>query len=154
MEGDVFTRMPEDILRKFAEQGVNGAKKELYNRSISFLRPSSPPIIQRPLQSDQNVLKNEKQMEKEIPTTTPIEEQRISSNVTGRRCADCGDVIPQDRITINPRVIRCTECQGVFERTKGYKRQMKSNEGIAGSRKDNKRMRSRDWGDMRNRSRG
>lgn len=69
-------------------------------------------------------------------------------------CIDCGKIIPKERLDAKPNATRCVKCQSNIEKEKGFKRSIKENDGIAGSREDNKKMRARDWGDMRRRSRG
>lgn len=50
MNDNVFTKMPEDVLKKFADLGVVGAKKELHNRKIATSVFSTQPMIQKRLE--------------------------------------------------------------------------------------------------------
>lgn len=69
-----------------------------------------------------------------------------------RICVDCSGVISAQRVKATPGSIRCIGCQSKFEST--HDTRARIDEGIAGTRKENKRMRGQLWGDMRNRSRG
>lgn len=53
-----------------------------------------------------------------------------------------------------PHANRCTACQAEFEQQVPVVRQLQINEGIAGSRRDWKLMRSRQWSDIKHRSMG
>lgn len=70
----------------------------------------------------------------------------------GRPCNDCGRTIPQARISANPNASRCVACQSSYE--KAHDTRQKAGEGIGGTRAENKQLRARLWGDMRNRGRG
>ena len=76
----------------------------------------------------------------------------IKTAAHARLCVDCGDVIPLARIKAAPTVFRCIKCQSAFEHT--HDTRPRINEGIAGTRDENKKMRGQLWGDMRNRGRG
>ena len=65
-------------------------------------------------------------------------------------CLECSGRIPAERV--RAKLTLCVTCQSAFEST--HDTRAKIDEGIAGTRKDNKRMRGQLWGDIRNRSRG
>lgn len=67
-------------------------------------------------------------------------------------CIECGVVIPHARIEAVPTVSRCIKCQSAFEHT--HDTRPRINEGLAGTREENKKMRGQLWGDMRNRGQG
>lgn len=69
-----------------------------------------------------------------------------------RLCIECGGVIPHARVVAVPAVSRCVKCQSVFEHTHDTRPHI--NEGLAGTRDENKKMRGQLRGDMRNRGRG
>jgi hypothetical protein len=72
-------------------------------------------------------------------------------------CIDCGHVIPPEHArAIQFIALRCMDCQALIERKTRKEEQNGTtrryiNEGLAGSREDNKKMRARDWGDMQKR---
>ena len=70
-----------------------------------------------------------------------------------RLCVDCGELIPKARVAAVPDVQRCTKCQSLVERRDPAITKRKIDEGLAGSRDDNKKMRARQWGDMMSRHR-
>jgi phage/conjugal plasmid C-4 type zinc finger TraR family protein len=76
----------------------------------------------------------------------------IETAADARLCVECGVVIPHARVVAVPTVSRCVKCQSVFERT--YDTRPHIDEGLAGTRNDNKKMRGQLWGDTRNRGRG
>jgi len=78
--------------------------------------------------------------------------ESIESVTDARLCIECGAVIPQARVIAVPTVSRCVKCQEEFERTHDTRQHI--NEGLAGTRDENKKMRGQLWGDMRNRGRG
>jgi hypothetical protein len=63
-------------------------------------------------------------------------------------CIDCGELIPPARVKAVPNVQRCAKCQSLLERRDPSITKRRMDEGLAGSRDDNKKMRSRQWGDM------
>jgi RNA polymerase-binding transcription factor DksA len=67
-------------------------------------------------------------------------------------CVDCGANIPSSRVEAVPTVSRCIKCQSEFEHTHDTRPHI--NEGLPGTRDENKKMRGRLWGDVRNRGRG
>lgn len=70
-----------------------------------------------------------------------------SSNVA--ICISCRKKISNSRLRVDPKAIRCHSCQSEMESLVGHTRQI--NEGIAGTREDNKKMRGQVWSDVRNR---
>lgn len=68
-----------------------------------------------------------------------------------RLCIECGVVISQARVVAAPSVSRCVKCQAEFERTHDTRPHI--NEGLAGTRDENKKMRGQLRGDMSNRGR-
>jgi len=70
--------------------------------------------------------------------------------VCERICVDCGDPIPAARIAALPATIRCVLCQTAFEKINRPARFI--DEGIGGTREDNKKERGRVWGDTVRRS--
>jgi hypothetical protein len=58
-----------------------------------------------------------------------------------RYCVDCSRVIPTARLNLNPSASRCIKCQTSFEKTHDTRAHI--NEGLAGTRSDNIRMRYR-----------
>lgn len=83
---------------------------------------------------------------------TPPCSESVESVTDARLCIECGVVIPQARVVAVPTVSRCVKCQAEFERTHDTRTHI--NEGLAGTRDENKKMRGQLWGDMRNRGRG
>lgn len=83
---------------------------------------------------------------------TPSSSRSIKSAAYDRLCVDCGVVIPHARVEATPSVSRCVKCQSTFEHT--HDTRPRINEGLAGTRDENKKMRGQLWGDMRNRGRG
>jgi len=83
--------------------------------------------------------------------TSPSSES-VESATDARLCIECGVVIPRARVVAVPTVSQCVKCQGEFERTHDTRPHI--NEGLAGTRDENKKMRGQLWGDMRNRGRG
>ena len=88
-----------------------------------------------------------------IPTqphrTRPIQTKRSEDFL----CIDCGGLIPPARVEAIPNVQRCTKCQSLFESRDPSIFKRRVDEGLAGSRDDNKKMRARQWGDMQRRRR-
>lgn len=78
--------------------------------------------------------------------------QSIESVTDTRLCIECGLVIPQARLVAVPSVSRCIKYQSEFERTHDTRPHI--DEGLAGTRGENKKMRGQLLGDMRNRGRG
>ena|ERR1019366_2149695 len=74
------------------------------------------------------------------------------SAVNARLCVDCGAIIPSSRVEAVPTVSRCIKCQSEFEYTHDTRPHI--NEGLPGTRDENKKMRGQLWGDVRNRGRG
>lgn len=58
-----------------------------------------------------------------------------------RYCVDCSRAIPTARLNLNPNASRCIKCQTSFEKTHDTRAHI--NEGLAGTRSDNIRMRYR-----------
>jgi len=56
-----------------------------------------------------------------------------------RLCIDCGDPIPASRVATTPNVSRCIKCQSEFERKHDTRPHI--NEGLAGTREANKKIR-------------
>lgn len=75
-----------------------------------------------------------------------------ASMADARLCIDCGVVIPHARVVAVPTVSRCVKCQSAFEHTHDTRPHI--NEGLAGTRDENKKMRRQLWGDLLNRGRG
>lgn len=42
--------------------------------------------------------------------------QPVEAGDSARRCMDCEEIIPQDRLKAMPEALRCVECQSDFER--------------------------------------
>ena len=89
--------------------------------------PQKPPVINRPI-------------------------EKIAHQAPQRLCIDCQKKIPEARLAISPSAVRCVSCQSAFEKT--HDTRPKINEGLAGTREENKRMRGQIWGEIRGRSRG
>lgn len=88
------------------------------------------------------------QTDPSIPSTSlPTKSKKID-----RLCVECGVVIPPARVVAIPTVSRCVKCQSAFENSHDTRPHI--DEGIAGTRDENKKMRGQLWGDMRNRGRG
>lgn len=68
-------------------------------------------------------------------------------------CIDCGSSIPQKRLDAVPNANRCVRCLESLEAHNPNKVTRRIDEGIGGTRDDNKKMRARNWGDMQNRGR-
>lgn len=83
---------------------------------------------------------------------TPPSSESVEFVTDARLCIECGVIIPQARVVAVPTVSRCVKCQAEFERTHDTRPHI--NEGLAGTRNENKKMRGQLWGDMRNRDRG
>ena len=66
-------------------------------------------------------------------------------------CVDCGTKIPEARLQASPNTRRCVGCQNRMENKNPGIVSRRINEGIGGTREDNKRMRAKDWSDLRNR---
>lgn len=69
-----------------------------------------------------------------------------------RSCVDCEEPIPRDRLTALPSAIRCVTCQQAFEKTREYR--IFIDEGMGGTRDDNKRERGQVLRGIRERGRG
>jgi hypothetical protein len=106
----------------------------------TFAQPASKPIKRPPRNS---AAPSSQAPRAKIPTLLAPGE---------RVCLECSGAISAQRAKAVPGVIRCVGCQSKFE--SGHDGRARIDEGIAGTRKDNKRMRGQLWGDMRNRSRG
>ncbi|HEY9276820.1 MAG TPA: hypothetical protein VIO87_01275 [Methylotenera sp.] len=89
---------------------------------------------------DKNIHLNKNQGEKQQLKTMPL-------NQSKRLCLDCGQSIPEARN--DPR---CVSCKGIWEKT--HDTRTRINEGIAGTRDANKRMRAGLYGDIIKRSKG
>jgi hypothetical protein len=68
-----------------------------------------------------------------------------------RECDDCGNIIPPQRVEAIPNVTRCVRCQTEYEKRHDTKAHI--NEGIAGTREENKRLRGQLQSDIRKRGR-
>lgn len=79
-----------------------------------------------------------------IHTSVPTTSLRASSNE--RFCIECGIVINRERLETVPTASRCVKCQSRFEATHDTRPHI--NEGIAGTREENKKMRGQLWGDI------
>lgn len=86
------------------------------------------------------------------PATRPDPGLVKSPTVDARLCIDCGAVIPPARVKAVPSVARCVKCQSAFEHTHDTRPHI--NEGLPGTRDENKKMRGQLRDDMRNRGRG
>lgn len=75
----------------------------------------------------------------------------LSDEASDRVCVECGRFIPAARIELIPTALRCAGCESMAEKSSDFHRYV--DEGIAGSRDEHKKMRARDWGDMRKRGR-
>ncbi|HEV8552718.1 MAG TPA: TraR/DksA C4-type zinc finger protein [Casimicrobiaceae bacterium] len=80
------------------------------------------------------------------------EPSALQNDGGSRLCVDCEDAIPSDRLVAIPSAIRCVSCQNAFEKCKDFRKYV--DEGLSGTRKDNKIERSRVWGEIKRRSRG
>jgi len=76
----------------------------------------------------------------------------VISESQDRLCIDCEKPIPEARLAVSPKSIRCVKCQFAYE--KKHDTSPKINEGIAGTRDENKRMRAQIWGEIRKRNTG
>lgn len=74
------------------------------------------------------------------------------TTVTTRSCEDCSRCIPSARLAKVPDARLCVACQTAYEVT--HDTRPKIDEGLAGNREDQKRMRSKQWSEMVQRSRG
>lgn len=83
--------------------------------------------------------------------STPSVSLPIKSAGKDHLCVECGVVISNARVVAMPTVSRCVKCQSAFEHSHDTRQHI--NEGIAGTRDENKKMRGQLWGDMRNRGR-
>lgn len=81
----------------------------------------------------------------------PVLETVVTRQLPSRPCADCGCPIPAARLAVSPNAGRCINCQNNFERVHDTRR--KIDEGIAGTREENKHMRGQLRSEMRNRGR-
>ena len=91
-------------------------------------------------------------------STSPIQKNKSTANGTFAKntslkgyCIECGSKIPEARLIINPNVKCCVNCQSEIEEKSPGSASRKIDEGIGGTREDNKRMRAKNWGDMMNR---
>jgi uncharacterized protein YifE (UPF0438 family) len=76
----------------------------------------------------------------------------VETVADARLCIECGSSIPLARLEAVPTVCRCVACQSAFEKT--HDTRPRINEGLAGTRDENKKMRGQIWGEMRNRGQG
>ena len=89
------------------------------------------------------------------PSTASTEEAAQNDEALtsfARLCIDCMKSIPEQRLAIAPKSIRCVKCQYEFEKT--HDTRPKIDEGLAGSREENKRMRAQVWGEIKKRNTG
>lgn len=96
------------------------------------------------------------QLPQVVKTCSPelSETSRLKSDnspISHRLCIECGVTIPHERVLALPAVIRCINCQSVFESTHNMRQRI--DDGIAGTREENKRMQNQVWGEVRNRGR-
>lgn len=56
-----------------------------------------------------------------------------------KACIDCGQIIPKERLSLIPAAQRCLACQNEYEQSHEFRRF--ADEGLAGSRADNKKLR-------------
>lgn len=122
------------LVRRADEFIVEG---EFPTDATDHIEPESPPI-------------DTKSSPENLPT--PPSSESVESATDARLCIECGVVIPQARVVAVPTVSRCVKCQAEFERTHDTRPHI--NEGLAGTRDENKKVRGQLWGDMRNRGRG
>jgi len=87
---------------------------------------------------------------RERPRRLPVKDPQAGSD---RDCADCGNPIPRARVQSIPDVQRCVLCQEKLEARNPDLVKRRINEGIGGTREDNKRMRAKVFGEVRNRGR-
>ncbi len=87
-----------------------------------------------------------------VDSVIPPSSASVKSVADVRLCVECGVVIPHARVVAVPTVARCVKCQSEFEHTHDTRPHI--NEGLAGTRDENKKMRGQLWRDMRNRGRG
>ena len=66
-------------------------------------------------------------------------------------CIDCSDVIPAQRAAIEG-IVRCVVCQSRLEKSNPGSVERRMNEGIAGTREDNRRVRRYSFRDLRRRN--
>ena len=104
-------------------------------------------IVVPPDFEDSEDLKKTLQSEAQPPLT---DDENISSDA--RECLDCGVVIPVARVQAIPNVIRCAHCQEKLEAGHPELSERKVDEGLAGSREDNKKMRNKNFSDIRKRN--
>lgn len=107
--------------------------------------PQKPPVINRPI----------KKIAHQAPQKPPVINrpiEKIAHQTPQGLCIDCQKKIPEARLAISPNAVRCVSCQSAFEKT--HDTRPKINEGLAGTREENKRMRGQIWGEIRGRSRG
>jgi RNA polymerase-binding transcription factor DksA len=74
------------------------------------------------------------------------------TTATTRLCENCDQSIPAARLAKVPDARLCIACQASYESTHDTRPHI--DEGLAGSREDHKRMRSKQWSEMVQRSRG
>ena len=104
-------------------------------------------VIVPPDFEDSVDLKKSLQYEIQPPVAT---DETGSADV--RECLDCGIVIPVARVQAIPNVSRCAHCQEKLEASHPELSERKVDEGLAGSREDNKKMRNKNFSDIRKRN--
>lgn len=85
---------------------------------------------------------------------TPRKRKRDRPPAFRTICSDCREYIPEARLKAMPHTHRCASCQAKFERKTSTVRRLQTDEGIAGSREDCKRMQAKQWSEMVHRSIG
>ena len=87
-------------------------------------------------------------------TVEPLESEETYASNSPRsehECIECGAEIPKARLKAIPGVQRCVSCEENLETRDPSIIERKVDEGLSGSREDNKRMRNKQYSDMRRR---
>jgi hypothetical protein len=144
------TVLPANVTDKATKQSVHSSENKFpkddevssYSRKKVARKPRKPK--KPPYQ------KATKAPDRFIPSN-PTQNQRANPIPKGSEdylCIDCGELIPLARVEAIPNVQRCVNCQRLFEKKDSSITTRRIDEGLAGSRDDHKKMRSRQWGDM------
>ena len=76
----------------------------------------------------------------------------MNDEMITKHCVDCDAEIPLARLSAIPNVLRCAACQEKLESLHPELIERRVDEGLAGTREDNKRMQGKQYSDMRKRT--
>jgi len=83
------------------------------------------------------------------PDALPTGAVKLTPNV--KLCIDCSNVIPPQRAAIKG-IVRCVACQSKLEKSNPGSVERRVDEGIAGTREDNRRARRNNFRDLQRRN--